>query len=217
MKQIITILVLVGMAYVGSVHIVLFISKYYLRIVAFYKDMKTFFRSRKEGNRIIEIKIREPTKSATKLEAIPVITPVSEPVKQEAITTFTTDMGKEQGAETVADTTLDKISKEETSDNEVQGETLFISLNIEGKEYNSSDEVSAEELEVMGRTLSNTAASIADEIATAKTLYKLKDTPFMDEINAVVGKRIKGLFDNIVEQAPKIAKSGDYDYSRYIK
>lgn len=58
------------------------LSKYYLRIVAFYKDMKTFFRSRKEGNRIIEIKIREPTKSATKPEAIPVITPVSEPVKQ---------------------------------------------------------------------------------------------------------------------------------------
>lgn len=62
--------------------------------------------------------------------------------------------------------------------------------------------VSAEELEVMGRTLSNTAASITDEIATAKTLYKLKDTPFMDEINAVVGKRIKGLFDNIAGTSP---------------
>lgn len=70
--KIITVLIVTGLVYLGLVQVFLFIRKRYYRLIAFCKDMKVFLKSRKEGSRIIEIKIREPTKVVTEPQPVPI-------------------------------------------------------------------------------------------------------------------------------------------------
>lgn len=216
----ITILIVVGLVYLGLVQVIKFIRRQYLHIITFYNEMKVFFRSRKDGSRIIEIKIREPTMVRTVSESAPaaVIIPVAESVKQEAIAVVTTETVKEPTAKNAEEIVPDDMKEKNASqENERPEETLFILLYIEGKEYNSSDDVSAEELMVMNHTLFSNTATPQDEIATTKTICKIYNTTLFAEYNTVAGKEIKELFDKMTAKASKIEKSAGYDYSRHIK
>lgn len=208
--QTITVLIIVGVFYLGLIQVFRFIRMWYFRLVAFYKDLKVFLRSRKDGNRVMAINIREVAGSVSGNELVhPNTKPVAEPLKEELVS----------AASGIADNTASNdTSKNDVSQgNEIPEETLFISLNMAGKEYNGSDDVSADELMVMNRTLFGGTATPQDEITTVKTLYKLRNTVLFDELNAAAGKEIKGLFDELTAKASKIKKSTGYDYSRHLK
>lgn len=206
--QTITVLIIIGVFYLGLVQVFRFIHMQYFRLVAFYKDLNVFLRSRKDGNHVMAINIREMTEMASDNDSINVI-PVVEPPKGELISV---------ASGTSENTASNGMLKNEVSkENEIPEETLFISLNIAGKEYNGSDDVSASELMVMNRTLFSNTATPQDEISTVKTLYKLRNTTLFAELNAAAGKEIKELFDEMTAKATKIKKTTGYDYSQHLK
>lgn len=180
MTQVIVILLTVGVLYIGFVQVFLFMRKHYLGFRALCKELRLFLKSRREGNRIIEVKIRGQSPPKGNPET-----------KQERVVEVPMPI-------------IDSTSKEQPIE-----EPLYISLHINDVAYNSSETISADELVTMSRTLSGREATMADKIATVRTLCKLKDTPFMDEIDAAAGKRIREVFRQVREYAEQLEKTKD--------
>jgi hypothetical protein len=204
MIRTITLIILIGLAFIGSIQVLNFLQRRYLRLVAFYENLKKVFRIVNSGQQIIEVKIREPTKQ----EAAPNGAPQQMAVREVAEVPGAI---REMDAEDVPE------SMEVSTPEEMTEETLFISLDMEGREYSSSEELTPDELVLMGNTLSNRNASMEDKIAASQTLCKIRHTEILTALGAVAAQQIKALVADVMPPTKIVPKEGDFDYSQYIK
>ena len=189
---IILTLILVGLAYIGAVQVYRHIRKRYLELTVLWAEMKSFLRSRQKESRIITIKVHNQSPPAP---------------------TKSSEEQREVMDEVVAEPEDEQIP---TDADYIPQEQLFISVEVDGEEYSLCENVTADELEQMGRTLSVKTAPIDQEIAAATTICKLSNSPLIDALkNSEMSERLNGLFANVIINSPKIEKEG-FDYSRFI-
>lgn len=188
---IILTLLLVGLAYIGAVQVYRYIRKQYQEWVTLWVELKDLLRSRRKESRTITIKVhnRPPTP------------PPAPPKQQEAIEEIVV-----------------KSKSEETHEDAeyVPQEPLFISVEVDGEQYTMCENITADELEQMSRTLSVKSAPMEEEITTARTLCKLNNSPLLDALgSSKLKERLNGLLANAIINDPKIVKEG-FDYSGFI-
>ena len=195
MKQVIVILLSVGLAYLGSVQVTRFLYGRYRSAVRLYRDLRLFFRERGKGKFVVTIRI--PKKGSSQEENILL---AELPIEEEQ---------QEQMPETGM--------SEETSTSIPEEEEDYVLVEVQGESRSLSESITAEELQQMGNVLSCKNAPIEEAAKAAETIYKIHDSPMFQAIKKAAGERVRELLDRVAEEAPKEVQSGNFDYKRFIK
>ena len=195
MKQVVFILVSVGLAYLGSVQVARFLYARYRRTVRLYRDLQLFFRERGKGKVVVTIRI--PQKELSQEENILL---AELPIEEEQ---------QEQTPETGM--------SEETSTSIPEEEEDYVLVEVQGESRSLSESITVEELQQMGNVLSCKNAPIEEAAKAAETIYKIHDSPMFQAIKKAAGERVRELLERVAEEAPKEVQSGSFDYKRFIK
>ena len=195
MKQVIVILLSVGLAYLGSVQVTRFLYGRYRSAVRLYRDLRLFFRERGKGKFVVTIRI--PKKESSQEENILL---AELPIEEEQ---------QEQTPETGM--------SEETSTSIPEEEEDYVLVEVQGESRSLSESITAEELQQMGNVLSCKNAPIEEASKAAETIYKIHDSPMFQAIKKAAGERVRELLERVAEEAPKEVQSGNFDYKRFIK
>ena len=195
MKQVIVILLSVGLAYLGSVQVTRFLYGRYRSAVRLYRDLRLFFRERGKGKFVVTIRI--PQKGSSQEENILL---AELPIEEEQ---------QEQTPETGM--------SEETSPFIPEEEEDYVLVEVQGESHSLSESITAEELQQMGSVLSCKNAPIEEATKAAETIYKIHDSPMFQAIKKAAGERVRELLERVAEEAPKEILSGNFDYKRFIK
>ena len=195
MKQVIVILLSVGLAYLGSVQVARFLYGRYRSAVRLYRELRLFFRERGKGKFVVTIRI--PQKELSQEENVLLAElPIDEELQEQ---TPETEMSEE---------TSPDISEEEEG---------YVLVEVQGESYSLSESITAEELQQMGSVLSCKNAPIEEAAKAAETIYKIHDSPMFQAIKKAAGERVRKLLERVAEEAPKEVQSGNFDYKRFIK
>lgn len=195
MKQVIVILLSVGLAYLGSVQVARFLYGRYRSAVRLYRELRLFFRERGKGKFVVTIRI--PQKELSQEENVLLAElPIDEELQEQ---TPETEMSEE---------TSPDISEEEEG---------YVLVEVQGESYSLSESITAKELQQMGNVLSCKNASIEEAAKAAETIYKIHDSPMFQAIKKAAGERVRKLLERVAEEAPKEVQSGNFDYKRFIK
>lgn len=195
MKQVIVILLSVGLAYLGSVQVARFLYGRYRSAVRLYRELRLFFRERGKGKFIVTIRI--PQKELSQEENVLLAElPIDEELQEQ---TPETEMSEE---------TSPDISEEEEG---------YVLVEVQGESYSLSESITAKELQQMGSVLSCKNAPIEEAAKAAETIYKIHDSPMFQAIKKAAGERVRKLLERVAEEAPKEVQSGNFDYKRFIK
>ena len=195
MKQVIVILLSVGLAYLGSVQVARFLYGRYRSAVKLYRDLQLFFRERGKGKFVVTIRI--PQKELSQEENVLLAElPIDEELQEQ---TPETEMSEE---------TSPDISEEEEG---------YVLVEVQGESYSLSESITAEELQQMGSVLSCKNAPIEEAAKAAETIYKIHDSPMFQAIKKAAGERVRELLERVAEEVPKEVQSGNFDYKRFIK
>ena len=195
MKQVIVILLSVGLAYLGSVQVARFLYGRYRSAVKLYRELRLFFRVRGKGKFVVTIRI--PQKELSQEENVLLAElPIDEELQEQ---TPETEMSEE---------TSPDISEEE------EGYALVA---VQGESYSLSESITAEELQQMGSVLTCKNAPIEEAAKAAETIYKIHDSPMFQAIKKAAGERVRELLERVAEEVPKEVQSGNFDYKRFIK
>ena len=194
MKQVIVILLSVGLAYLGSVQVTRFLYGRYRSAVRLYRDLRLFFRERGKGKFVVTIRI--PKKGSSQEENILLAELPIEEEQQEQ--TPGTGMSEE---------TSPFIPEEED----------YVLVEVQGESHSLSESITVEELQQMGNVLSCKNAPIEEAAKAAETIYKIHDSPMFQAIKKAAGERVRELLERVAEEAPKEVHSGNFDYKRFIK
>ena len=195
MKQVIVILLLVSLAYLGSVQVTRFLYGRYRSAVRLYRDLRLFFRERGKGKFVVTIRI--PKKGSSQEENILL---AELPIEEEQ---------QEQTPETGM--------SEETSPFIPEEEEDYVLVEVQGESHSLSESITVEELQQMGNVLSCKNAPIEEAAKAAETIYKIHDSPMFQAIKKAAGERVRELLERVAEEAPKEVHSGSFDYKRFIK
>ena len=195
MKQVIFILLLVNLAYLGSVQVARFLYGRYRSAVRLYRELRLFFRERGKGKFVVTIRI--PQKALSQEENILL---AELPIEEEQ---------QEQTPETGM--------SEETSPFIPEEEEDYVLVEVQGESHSLSESITAEELQQMGSVLSCKNAPIEEATKAAETIYKIHDSPMFQAIKKAAGDRVRELLERVAEEAPKEVQSGNFDYKRFIK
>ena len=195
MKQVIVILLSVGLAYLGSVQIARFLYGRYRGAVRLYRDLQLFFKERGKGKVVVTIRI-----------------PKREPSQEENILLAELPIEEEQ-QEQMPETGM----SEETSTSIPEEEEDYVLVEVQGESYSLSESITAKELQQMGNVLSCKNAPIEEAAKAAETIYKIHDSPMFQAIKKAAGERVRKLLERVAEEAPKEVQSGNFDYKRFIK
>lgn len=194
MKQVIVILLSVGLAYLGSVQVARFLYGRYRSAVRLYHDLRLFFRERGKGKFVVTIRI-----------------PQKEPSQEENILLAELPIEEEQQEQTpetrMSEETSPFISEEED----------YVLVEVQGESHSLSESITVEELQQMGNVLSCKNAPIEEAAKAAETIYKIHDSPMFQAIKKAAGERVRELLERVAEEAPKEVQSGNFDYKRFIK
>ena len=194
MKQVIVILLSVGLAYLGSVQVTRFLYGRYRSAVRLYRDLRLFFRERGKGKFVVTIRI--PKKGSSQEENILL---AELPIEEEQ---------QEQTPETrMSEETSPFIPEEED----------YVLVEVQGESYSLSESITVEELQQMGNVLSCKNAPIEEAAKAAETIYKIHDSPMFQAIKKAAGERVRELLERVAEEVPKEVQSGNFDYKRFIK
>ena len=194
MKQVIVILLSVGLAYLGSVQVARFLYGRYRSAVRLYRELRLFFRERGKGKFVVTIRI--PQKELSQEENILL---AELPIEEEQ---------QEQTPETgMSEETSPFIPEEED----------YVLVEVQGESYSLSESITAEELQQMGSVLSCKNAPIEEAAKAAETIYKIHDSPMFQAIKKAAGERVRELLERVAEEVPKEVQSGNFDYKRFIK
>lgn len=194
MKQVIFILLSVGLAYLGSVQVARFLYGRYRSAVRLYRDLQLFFRERGKGKVVITIRI--PQKESSQEENVLLDElPIEEEQQQEQ--SFETE---------VSEATSPTIPEEEE----------YVLVEVQGESHSLSESITAEELQQMGSVLSCKNAPIEEAAKAAETICKIHDSPMFQAIKKAAGDRVRELLERVAEEAPKEVQSGNFDYKRFI-
>ena len=194
MKQVIVILLLVGLAYLGSVQVARFLYGRYRSAVRLYRDLQLFFRERGKGKVVVTIRI--PKRELSQEENILL---AELPIEEE--------QQQEQSPETeVSEATAPTILEED-----------YVLVEVQGESHSLSESITVEELQQMGNVLSCKNAPIEEAAKAAETIYKIHDSPMFHAIKKAAGERVRELLERVAEEAPKEILSGNFDYKRFIK
>ena len=194
MKQVIVILLSVGLAYLGSVQVARFLYGRYRSAVRLYRDLQLFFRERGKGKVVITIRI--PQKESSQEENVLLAElPIEEEQQQEQ--SFETE---------VSEATSPTIPEEEE----------YVLVEVQGESHSLSESITAEELQQMGSVLSCKNAPIEEAAKAAETICKIHDSPMFQAIKKAAGDRVRELLERVAEEAPKEVQSGNFDYKRFI-
>ena len=194
MKQVIFILLSVGLAYLGSVQVARFLYRRYRSAVRLYRDLQLFFRERGKGKVVVTIRI-----------------PQKESSQEENILLAELPIAEEQ-QEQMPETGM----SEETSPFIPEEEEDYVLVEVQGESRSLSESITAEELQQMGNVLSCKNAPIEEAAKAAETIYKIHDSPMFQEIKKAAGERVRELLERVAEEAPKEVQSGNFDYKRFI-
>lgn len=195
MKQVIFILLLVGLAYLGSVQVARFLYGRYRSTVRLYRDLQLFFRERGKGKVVVTIRI--PKRELSQEENILL---AELPIEEEQ---------QEQMLETGTSEEISQIGIEEEED--------YVLVEVQGESHSLSESITVEELQQMGNVLSCKNAPIEEAAKAAETICKIQDSPMFQTIKKAAGERVRELLDRVAEEAPKEILSGNFDYKRFIK
>ena len=195
MKQVIVILLLVSLAYLGSVQVARFLYGRYRSAVKLYRELRLFFRERGKGKFVVTIRI--PQKELSQEENILL---AELPIEEEQ---------QEQTPETGM--------SEETSTSIPEEEEDYVLVEVQGESRSLSESITAEELQQMGNVLSCKNVPIEEAAKAAETIYKIHDSPMFQAIKKAAGERVRELLERVAEEAPKEVQSGNFDYKRFIK
>ena len=195
MKQIVFILLSVGLAYLGSVEVARFLYGRYRSAVRLYRDLQLFFKERGKGKVVVTIRIpkREPSQEENILLA-------ELPIEEEQ---------QEQTPETGISEESSPFIPEEEEDHVLE--------EVQGESHSLSESITVEELQQMGNVLSCKNAPIEEAAKAAETIYKIHDSPMFQAIKKAAGERVRELLERVAEEAPKEVHSGSFDYKRFIK
>lgn len=193
MKQVIVILLLVSLAYLGSVQVARFLYGRYRSAVRLYHELRLFFRERGKGKVVVTIRI--PQKELSQEENILL---AELPIEEEL---------QEQTPETgMSEETSTSIPEED-----------YVLVEVQGESHSLSESITVEELQQMGNVLSCKNAPIEEAAKAAETIYKIHDSPMFQAIKKAAGERVRELLERVAEEAPKEVQSGNFDYKRFIK
>ena len=193
MKQVIVILLLVSLAYLGSVQVARFLYGRYRSAVRLYHELRLFFRERGKGKVVVTIRI--PQKELSQEENILL---AELPIEEEL---------QEQTPETgMSEETSTSIPEED-----------YVLVEVQGESHSLSESITVEELQQMGNVLSCKNAPIEEAAKAAETIYKIHDSPMFHAIKKAAGERVRELLERVAEEAPKEVQSGNFDYKRFIK
>ena len=195
MKQIVFILLSVGLAYLGSVEVARFLYGRYRSAVRLYRDLQLFFKERGKGKVVVTIRI-----------------PKREPSQEENILLAELPIEEEQQEQTPG-----TGMSEETSTSIPEEEEDYVLVEVQGESRSLSESITAEELQQMGNVLSCKNAPIEEAAKAAETIYKIHDSPMFQAIKKAAGERVRELLERVAEEAPKEVQSGNFDYKRFIK
>lgn len=195
MKQVIVILLSVGLAYLGSVQATRFLYGRYRSAVRLYRDLRLFFRERGKGKFVVTIRI--PKKGSSQEENILL---AELPIEEEQ---------QEQMPETGISEESSPFIPEEEED--------YVLEEVQGESHSLSESITVEELQQMGSVLSCKNAPIEEAAKAAETIYKIHDSPMFQAIKKAAGERVRELLERVAEEAPKEVQSGNFDYKRFIK
>lgn len=195
MKQVIVILLSVGLAYLGSVQVTRFLYGRYRSAVRLYRELRLFFRERGKGKFVVTIRI--PKKESSQEENILL---AELPIEEEQ---------QEQMPETGISEESSPFIPEEEED--------YVLEEVQGESHSLSESITVEELQQMGNVLSCKNAPIEEAAKTAETIYKIHDSPMFQAIKKAAGERVRELLERVAEEAPKEVQSGNFDYKRFIK
>lgn len=195
MKQVIVILLLVGLAYLGSVQVARFLYGRYRSAVRLYRELQLFFRERGKGKFVVTIRI--PQKESSQEENILL---AELPIEEEQ---------QEQMPETGISEESSPFIPEEEED--------YVLEEVQGESHSLSESITVEELQQMGSVLSCKNAPIEEAAKAAETIYKIHDSPMFQAIKKAAGERVRELLERVAEEAPKEVQSGNFDYKRFIK
>ena len=195
MKQIVFILLSVGLAYLGSVQVACFLYGRYRSAVRLYRDLQLFFKERGKGKVVVTIRI-----------------PKREPSQEENILLAELPIEEEQQEQTPG-----TGMSEETSTSIPEEEEDYVLEEVQGESYSLSESITVEELQQMGNVLSCKNAPIEEAAKAAETIYKIHDSPMFQAIKKAAGERVRELLERVAKEAPKEILSGNFDYKRFIK
>ena len=195
MKQIVFILLSVGLAYLGSVKVARFLYGRYRSAVRLYRDLQLFFKERGKGKVVVTIRI-----------------PKREPSQEENILLAELPIEEEQQEQTPGT----GMSEETSTSIPEEGED-YVLVEVQGESRSLSESITAEELQQIGNVLSCKNAPIEEAAKAAETIYKIHDSPMFQAIKKAAGERVRELLDRVAEEAPKEVQSGNFDYKRFIK
>ena len=195
MKQVIVILLLVSLAYLGSVQVARFLYGRYRSAVRLYHELQLFFRERGKGKFVVTIRI--PKKESSQEENILL---AELPIEEEQ---------QEQMPETGISEESSPFIPEEEED--------YVLEEVQGESRSLSESITVEELQQMGSVLSCKNAPIEEAAKAAETIYKIHDSPMFQAIKKAAGERVRELLERVAEEAPKEVQSGNFDYKRFIK
>ena len=193
MKQVIVILLSVGLAYLGSVQVARFLYGRYRSAVRLYRDLQLFFKERGKGKVVVTIRI-----------------PKREPSQEENILLAELPIEEEQQEQTpgtgMSEETSTSIPEED-----------YVLVKVQGESHSLSESITVEELQQMGNVLSCKNAPIEEASKAAETIYKIHDSPMFQAIKKAAGEHVRELLERVAEEAPKEILSGNFDYKRFIK
>jgi len=195
MKQIVFILLSVGLAYLGSVEVACFLYGRYRSAVRLYRDLQLFFKERGKGKVVVTIRI-----------------PKREPSQEENILLAELPIEEEQQEQTPG-----TGMSEETSTSIPEEEEDYVLVEVQGESRSLSESITVEELQQMGNVLSCKNAPIEEASKAAEIIYKIHDSPMFQAIKKAAGERVRELLERVAEEAPKEVQSGNFDYKRFIK
>lgn len=195
MKQVIVILLLVSLAYLGSVQVARFLYGRYRSAVRLYRELQLFFRERGKGKFVVTIRI--PKKESSQEENILL---AELPIEEEQ---------QEQMPETGISEESSPFIPEEEED--------YVLEEVQGESHSLSESITVEELQQIGNVLSCKNAPIEEAAKAAETIYKIHDSPMFQAIKKAAGERVRELLERVAEEAPKEVQSGNFDYKRFIK
>ena len=195
MKQVIVILLSVGLAYLGSVQVTRFLYGRYRSAVRLYRDLRLFFRERGKGKFVVTIRI-----------------PKKESSQEENILLAELPIEEEQQEQTPG-----TGMSEETSTSIPEEEEDYVLVEVQGESRSLSESITVEELQQMGNVLSCKNTPIEEASKAAETIYKIHDSPMFQAIKKAAGERVRELLERVAEEAPKEVQSGNFDYKRFIK
>ena len=195
MKQVIVILLSVGLAYLGSVQVARFLYGRYRSAVKLYRELRLFFRERGKGKFVVTIRI--PKKGSSQEENILL---AELPIEEEQ---------QEQMPETGISEESSPFIPEEEED--------YVLEEVQGESHSLSESITVEELQQIGNVLSCKNAPIEEAAKAAETIYKIHDSPMFQAIKKAAGEHVRELLERVAEEAPKEVQSGNFDYKRFIK